>query len=166
MPSKIFSTHPTTDLFPMMSEIELSELAADINKNGLLHPIVLDHSGNLLVDGRNRQRACDQVGVEPTYVQLPEDADLAAYVVSANLHRRHLTGEQKRELISRLLDMDPQKSDRTIANQTKVDHKTVAAKKAVGKFPTPKPAQTSRAASSPRASRRRRWRTKRRSSCG
>jgi hypothetical protein len=88
---------------------------------------VLDHTGVWLVDGRNRQRACAEAGVEPRYVNLPEDVDLSAYVVSANLHRRHLTAEQKREFIGKLLAMDPERSDRGIAQQVKVDHKTVAA---------------------------------------
>jgi hypothetical protein len=53
------------------------------------------------------------------------DIDPYAFVLSANIHRRHLTAEQKRELIERLLKAQPQSSDRTIAKQTKVDHKTV-----------------------------------------
>ena len=43
-----------------------------------------------------------------------------------NVHRRHLTAEQKRELIAKLLKAQPENSNRAIANATKVvDHKTV-----------------------------------------
>jgi hypothetical protein len=55
--------------------------------------------------------------------------DPDAYVVSANIHRRHLTGAQKSELIAKLLKADPTKSDRSIAAVVKVDNKTVAAKR-------------------------------------
>ena len=53
--------------------------------------------------------------------------DPYAYVISANVHRRHLTAEQKREIIAAVLKAQPSKSNRTIAKQTKVDHKTVGA---------------------------------------
>jgi ParB-like nuclease domain len=52
--------------------------------------------------------------------------DPYAYAASANVHRRHLTIEQKRELITKLLKAGPEKSDRQIAETTKTDHKTVA----------------------------------------
>jgi disulfide oxidoreductase YuzD len=44
--------HPLIDLFPMMSEEELADLAEDIKANGLIYPIVID--GDVLIDGRNR----------------------------------------------------------------------------------------------------------------
>jgi hypothetical protein len=40
---------------------------------------------------------------------------------------RHLTPEQKRELIQKVLRADPTKSDRQIARAVKVDNKTVGA---------------------------------------
>jgi hypothetical protein len=51
-------------------------------------------------------------GVEP-------DTDPYEYVVSANIHRRHLTAEQKRELTAKLLKAQPEKSDRQIAKTVK-----------------------------------------------
>jgi hypothetical protein len=60
-----YSAHSAAALFPMMSEPELADLSADIKANGLIHPIVLgtwDDDGEQvegLIDGRNRQRACD-----------------------------------------------------------------------------------------------------------
>jgi hypothetical protein len=53
--------------------------------------------------------------------------DPFAYVVSANIHRRHLNAEQKRDLIAALLKAKPERSDRETAKIAKVDHKTVAA---------------------------------------
>ncbi len=51
--------------------------------------------------------------------------DPYAYVLSANVHRRHLTGEQKRELIAKLLKAQPEKSDRQIAETVKASPTTV-----------------------------------------
>jgi len=77
---------------------------------------------------------------DPThFVKLPADTDPTAYVNSANIQRRHLTADQKRELIGKLLKDEPDKSDRQIAKEAKVDHKTVAAqrkqKEATGEIP-------------------------------
>jgi hypothetical protein len=48
-----------------------------------------------------------------------------AYVISANIHRRHLTAEQKRDLIAKLLKAQPEKSDRQIADTVKASPTTV-----------------------------------------
>jgi hypothetical protein len=56
--------------------------------------------------------------------------DPYAVVVSLNAHRRHLTAEQKRGVISTLLKATPEKSDRQIADTAKVSHHTVAAVRA------------------------------------
>jgi hypothetical protein len=58
------------------------------------------------------------------------DGDPVHFVLSANLHRRHLTSEQKRELIAKLVKATPENSNRQIAETVKVDHKTVAAVRA------------------------------------
>jgi hypothetical protein len=55
--------------------------------------------------------------------------DPYAYVLSANIHRRHLTAEQKNELIGKLLKARPEMSDRHIAAIAKRDHKTVGKKR-------------------------------------
>jgi hypothetical protein len=59
--------------------------------------------------------------------QLFGDVDPYEYVISANLHRRHLTRKQKRELIQHLLKANPERSDRETARIAKVDHETVGA---------------------------------------
>lgn len=90
--------HPAADAFPMMSDAELQELAEDIKANGLRTPLVFNHEGSILIDGRNRQRACEIAGIQPTTQNLPEgytDQQIIDYIVSANVHRRHLTPGQK-----------------------------------------------------------------------
>src|SRR3954454_17833315 len=78
----------------MMSDDQLNELAADIEANGLLHPIVLDADGELLIDGRNRLEACHRAGVEPQFRRLNGE-DHRAFITSANLNRRNLSKGQQ-----------------------------------------------------------------------
>jgi hypothetical protein len=47
------------------------------------------------------------------------------YAISANIHRRHLTAEDKRRLIAEILKAKPEQSNRQIAETVKADHKTV-----------------------------------------
>lgn len=85
--------HPIADLLPPMSPDEHAALLADIHANGLVEPIAL-FEGKIL-DGRHRARACEEAGVEPRYRELPEGIDPLEYVLSENLHRRHLASEQR-----------------------------------------------------------------------
>lgn len=85
--------HPYADRFPMLGDEELDRLAADIAENGLQQPIVLDGEGRIL-DGRNRWAACERAGVTPDTVTFDGD-DEAAFVLSANVSRRHLTTGQQ-----------------------------------------------------------------------
>ena len=54
------------------------------------------------------------------------EADCIAYIVSKNVHRRHLTNKQKRDLIAKVLKAKPEISNLQIAKQVKGSDKTVA----------------------------------------
>jgi hypothetical protein len=136
--------HPAADLFPMMTDIELDELAADIAKHGLQQKIVWLMSPNgpdQLLDGRNRVAAiyriadCDRREELLETIRFPkgknshaflQHPDPHAYVASANLHRRHLTADQKRDVVAALLKANPNRSDRATAKIAHIDGKTVA----------------------------------------
>jgi hypothetical protein len=96
-----------------------------------------------LIDGRNRLDACAQLGrlfdddgtllfdgFELEVVHKYGDEDPYALARSLNVHRRHLTPDQKRELAGKFLKANPEASDRQIGSQVKADHKTVAAVRA------------------------------------
>lgn len=85
--------HPVAALFPMLSDRELDDLAADIAENGLLHPIVLDSEGQI-IDGRNRYTACRRAGVPLSFEQL-DGKEPVAFILSQNLARRHMTAGQR-----------------------------------------------------------------------
>lgn len=94
--------HPAANLFPLMEGDEFSVLVADIAEHGQLEPIVI-HDG-MILDGRNRYRACIELGIKPILREWA-GSDAQSFVVSLNLHRRHLTREQRDEVIRKLRAM-------------------------------------------------------------
>ena len=95
-------THEYAQLFPPASDDELIAMADDIKVRGLLCPVItLD--GRVL-DGRNRLRACEMAGVEPTFRQYT-GTDPLADVISWNLKRRHLSPSQHAVIASEIANM-------------------------------------------------------------
>jgi hypothetical protein len=127
--------HPAAELFPLMSSAELAKLAKDIKANKIQTPIAI-YKG-LVLDGRNRLDAAEQAGIQvvdgeaftvPTQIlddNVGDDFDPYAYVASANLHRRHLSDEQKVEAVKKLLKANPKKSNRQIDKEAGSNHHTV-----------------------------------------
>lgn len=97
-----FPAHPLADLFPMMPEAERKLLADDIVTFGQRDPIIL--LDGMVLDGRNRQWACGFAEIEPIYEQYSGD-DPLNFVLSKNLHRRHLTESQRALIVARLVDV-------------------------------------------------------------
>jgi hypothetical protein len=109
--------HPVADLFPRMTDEELADLAADIKANGLIHPIVVDKNG-VLIDGRNRARACEIAGIEPTTVIFEGD-DPRAYVIAANIARRHMSKGQQAMAVA-MVYPEPEKTTHGKVSKTKL----------------------------------------------
>lgn len=107
----VLKVHPVADLFPMLADDELAELAADIKQRGLMHPIVLDGPDGWLLDGRNRLAACEIAGVEAEFAYYDE-SDPIGYILAANINRRHLTKGQQAMVIA-AADNDYQESARS-----------------------------------------------------
>jgi N6-adenosine-specific RNA methylase IME4 len=83
--------HPAADAFPMMDEKRAEELAHDIADNGLRIPIVL--CDGMILDGRNRYRACVARGITPTFVTF--DGNPWEHAWTLNGIRRDLVDEQR-----------------------------------------------------------------------
>jgi hypothetical protein len=146
--------HPAAAMFPLLADTapdELRELADDIKKNGIQQPLVLWTPSPIgravkekfLLDGRNRLDALELAfGYDPElFAEKLEDAlyinehngarliygdeDPWDFVVSANLHRRHLRLDEKKEIAAALLKARPERSDRAIGRQVGLHHSTV-----------------------------------------
>jgi hypothetical protein len=102
-PVEISGIHPAATLFPLMDGAELEQLVADIRANGLREEIVL-HEG-LILDGRNRLRACELAGVKPRFIAWDGVGSPLAFVLSRNLHRRHLVESQRAIIAARAKEM-------------------------------------------------------------
>lgn len=91
MTAKRMKVHPVAELFPMLGEEDLQQLADSIAENGLLEPIVVDKDDRI-IDGRNRLAACKLAKVEPEFVVYAGDEEqLDTYALTVNIARRHMS---------------------------------------------------------------------------
>ena len=114
--------HPAAELFPMMSETEFQAMKEDIRIHGQ-NDDVLIWNGTLL-DGRNRLRACVELEIVPGWSELPSTIDPVSWVLSHNLHRRHLTTAQRAMVatnLATLLAGRPEKLNAQICASTQDD---------------------------------------------
>lgn len=88
-----YAFHDAAGIFDLLDGAAFDELTADIKAHGLKLPIVL-HDG-LILDGRNRYRACKAAGVDPTFRQWDGTGSPSEFVWSLNNHRRHLDGNAR-----------------------------------------------------------------------
>ena len=86
--------HEVSQLFPLMQGEEFEQLKADIAANGLREAIWLHPDGSI-IDGRNRHRACIETEIRPEFRAWNGGGSLVGFVISMNLHRRHLTSSQR-----------------------------------------------------------------------
>jgi hypothetical protein len=127
---KHYPHHEAADKYPMIEGEAFAAFKADIQAKGQRLPIYIQNG--LVVDGRNRQKACAELGIEAIYEEI--EGDPYELAESLNEHRRHLTKDQRNDLIMK--KRSEGKSTRQIAEEVGVDHKTVlnVAKKATGEF--------------------------------
>jgi len=140
----VLPVHPAADDFPLLSPEELTALGKDIAARGILEPIVMwsdeHNAGEFLLDGRNRLDAAEKAGLLTVkedgrlFIQTRDgqcdvrlrhmegqrgsvyDYDPVSLVVlSFNIHPRHLSAEQRRDLISTLLKANPAQSNLQVA---------------------------------------------------
>lgn len=93
--------HPLCTLFPRMAGAEFAALCADIKVHGLRTPIVL-HDG-MILDGGNRYRACVETGARMEFSEF-SGSSAVSFVLSANLHRRHMTAGQQAAIVASAQD--------------------------------------------------------------
>lgn len=102
-----YEIHSAATLFPMMDADSFQRLKADIKENGQEKCITF-FDGQLL-DGRNRMKACEELGIEPSIEEIEDSGDGKfdpfRWVLSVNLHRRHLTESQRAMVAAKLANL-------------------------------------------------------------
>jgi hypothetical protein len=146
---EIFPPHPAALLLPRPSDAELEKLGESIAEHGISVPLAFWEDADArkwTLDGVSRLDAAARKGVlfidehkffhvktlNGQIVRVPfeyyyegTDPSPCDLVLRYNLERRHLTAEQRRDLIAQLLKADPEKSDRQIAALAQASHHTV-----------------------------------------
>jgi hypothetical protein len=140
MPSADAPIHPAADIFPVLSDADFAELRHDIELHGVLEPIWVDREGRVL-DGRHRLRAAHELEMTcQTFVY--DGPNPIGFVLSHNLHRRHLTTSQRAMVAAKMATLregrpskdTPQKcgvSTKQAAEKLRVSTRTVENAKTV-----------------------------------
>jgi N6-adenosine-specific RNA methylase IME4 len=115
---QLLPIHPLAELFPALEGEAFDALVTDIGQHGVREEIVLFDSA--ILDGRNRYRAgllADAIPALPwrddgalawpfrRFGDRPGETDPLAWVLSKNLHRRHLTESQRAMVAAKLATM-------------------------------------------------------------
>lgn len=114
--------HEAANIFPLMTGDDFDDLVEDIRKHGLREAIEL--LDGKIVDGRNRFTACNMAGVEPRFNEIETD-DAIAYVLSNNLHRRHLTPSQRAMVAARARECYDKAANERMKAGKKAEHPPV-----------------------------------------
>jgi DNA modification methylase len=120
--------HEDANLLPVMDSAALAGLAEDIAAHGVQQPIVL-FQGKVL-DGRNRLRACAAKEVSLTakhFIQFHRNGSSPReFVLTQNLHRRHLTIDQRAALAAELVPMFREEAKKRVGGRPKKSEKPSA----------------------------------------
>ncbi|MBU1245323.1 hypothetical protein KKD52_14780 [Myxococcota bacterium] len=92
---KPYEFHPIANVFPLLEGADFEALKEDIRLHGQRDDIIIFES--MILDGRNRYRACQELGLEVGWRVIPcFSYDKAVdFVISHNIHRRHLSIEDR-----------------------------------------------------------------------
>ncbi len=100
-PATPVEDHEIAACWRLMNDKELAALGDSILKGGVRFPIVL-FEGKIL-DGRNRYRACQMVGVEPRFEVFTGDP--LRFAIDANRERRHDNRNQRAMAAAKLANL-------------------------------------------------------------
>lgn len=103
-----YEFHPLANIFPLIEGQAYQDLMADVLKHGVREPIWI-YEG-MILDGRNRYRAATAMNVSFDSREYEGD-NAASFVISLNLHRRHLNEAQRAMVAAKLANLsDGQKT--------------------------------------------------------
>ena len=117
--------HPLCTYFPRMSDDEFNSLKDNIQDNGQTHPIyILD---GMILDGGNRYRALCELGIDPVMIEYT-GSNPTQFILSSNLHRRHLTQGQSAAIVSASQSWVNAHADSQLCSTAQLDTATARAK--------------------------------------
>jgi ParB-like chromosome segregation protein Spo0J len=90
-----------------MEGAEFDQFVKDIEENDQRDPIVVHPDDGRILDGRNRERACLKLGIKPVIAIWDREpgGDELKFVLSRNLHRRHLDTSQRALIGAQIANM-------------------------------------------------------------
>ena len=101
-----YEIHEMANLFPMITGPAWKDFVNAIKTNGVTEEIVLTPDGKTIIDGRNRYKACQELGIKlltRKFGSRPTDGtSIVSYVIRANLQRRQLDDSQRAMVGARL----------------------------------------------------------------
>lgn len=118
--------HPLANIFPLIEGAEFDELVADMRAHGFRQGEEIVLFEGQILDGRNRYRAAIAAGIFPEdadpktrwefmefstdgvdgcFTEVEITAGPLAYVISKNLHRRHLNESQRAYVAAQLANL-------------------------------------------------------------
>jgi ParB-like chromosome segregation protein Spo0J len=137
MTTEALTIHPIANEFPEFAREDFEALKADIQANGLQIPIEL-YKGQIL-DGRNRYRACRELGIEPK-LQAYDGHDPLGHAISLNVIRRQLSTIDKAQLALLIKPkFEEAAAERVKAAQPKPGENVLQKKANQAKAPVPEP---------------------------
>ncbi|MDD1613510.1 MAG: hypothetical protein LUP98_02520, partial [Methylococcaceae bacterium] len=123
--NQMIELHPLCTYFPRMSDDEFNALKDNIQDNGQTHPIyTLD---GMILDGGNRYRALCELGIDPVIIEYT-GSNPTQFILSSNLHRRHLTQGQSAAIVSASQSWVNAQAESQLRNTAQLDTATARAK--------------------------------------
>jgi ParB-like chromosome segregation protein Spo0J len=108
--SKRIKYEPVIKL-PALSYEQFVALRDNISVNGVVVPILVDSDGTKrkIIDGNYRKQIAEELGYDCPEIVHPDlqEEEMRTLARALNLSRRHLTQEQKRELIADQIEETP-----------------------------------------------------------
>lgn len=105
-------------LLPVLSDEEYESLKYSLLTEGQHYPIIINQY-DIILDGHQRYKACQEIGIECDYIVKEFDDPLLEkkFVIEVNLKRRQLTDFQKFELDEVLIEIDEELAQQRMTSQ-------------------------------------------------
>jgi ParB-like chromosome segregation protein Spo0J len=106
-----------------LSNAEYEALKSSISNKGLHLPIIINQD-NVILDGHNRLKICQELGIEPKFKvkEFSDQSKEKEFVIEINLKRRHLNSFQIAELEYKMEEIYKERAKkRSLSNLKNVD---------------------------------------------